>query len=219
MSWIVNDGINGVYDEVVSFGFYVISSGDVILFFIDDVDEECIVELMIFVFEICFDQCLIMVFVSNYQCDDNNIFFDLEDDFFIFDFIVEVVNNVGLGWIQFFGNNGEYGVVYMQGLFLIVDGLFNMVVEDVVDVSCIVFVVINLLLVCLDDCMLFVEVEVIYCDDNGILEDMSDDEFIYVFLVIGVNIGDFWIVSDGMIGSYGEVVEFIVGYEYVDGLL
>ena len=218
-SWTANDGTNGAYNEAVSFGPYDISSGDVTLSFIDDADEECTAELTIPAPETCSDQCLITASASNYQCDDNNTPFDPEDDLFTFDLTVEAVNNAGPGWIQPSGNNGEYGVAYTQGPFLIADGPFNMVVEDVADASCTASVVINPPPACSDDCMLFVEVEATYCDDNGTPEDTSDDEFTYALLVTGVNTGDSWIASDGTIGSYGEVVESTVGHEYADGLL
>ncbi|MGH1436798.1 MAG: T9SS type A sorting domain-containing protein [Lewinella sp.] len=217
-NWTANDGTTGAYDTPVAFGPYTVADGDVDLGFTDSADNNCTFSLQVTAPTSCSDQCAMEVTVSNYQCLDNGTPSDPDDDLFTFDLLAEGVNNNGAGWIQPSGNSGAYGTAITQGPFLISDGAFDMVIQDVEDASCTGSVTIMPPAPCSFQCMVITTLNTVVCDDAGTPEDSSDDFYVYTILVDGVNTSDSWIANDGTTGNYGELVES-VPHSYSEGVL
>ena len=124
----------------------------------------------------CSGTCSIASTISENNCDDNGTPFDPSDDIFYFDVVI-VGSNTGSGWIDNFGNTGDYGVVSTLGPFQIADGSFNIVFSDESDPNCITVSSIIPPDPCSDECQIIVDIIDIYCDDNGSGSNPSDDLF------------------------------------------
>ncbi|WP_367391509.1 T9SS type A sorting domain-containing protein [Lewinella sp. LCG006] len=217
-NWMANDGSTGAYDVPASFGPYLVADGNVNLTFNDGADSDCDFALEVAAPTSCSDQCAIAVSVFNYQCLDNGTPSDPDDDLFTFQLLAEGVNNNGAGWIQPSGNSGTYGVASTQGPFLIADGGFNMLIQDVDDATCTASVAITPPPSCSYQCMIITTVNTVTCDDAGTPDDASDDYYVYTIMVDGVNVSGSWVANDGTTGNYGELVES-VPHSYSEGIL
>lgn len=224
IGWMVNDGIMGIYGDMIIFGFYsVVDIGDVLIFMIIDNDEVVCVDVFeVMVFN-CINDCNLMVDVLNMVCNDEGMLNDLIDDIYIFDLIIYGMY-VGDIWIVDDGIMGNFGDMISFGLYFIIDG--NMIFDVVLDVNdnCVFIVLVIVLQFCFEVCDIEVVIFNVICDDNGILGDSSDDIFSFIVLVIGDDISNSWIVLDeiGMFIQFGMIGMFIVfnlGSLIVDGLV
>lgn len=119
---------------------------------------------------------------------------------------------------------GIFLIMYIFGLLVIFNLLeeVGIIIEDVVDNICRDIIFVLFLIICFDECVfeIIVDVEGI-CNDNGILFDLLDDIYSFIMIVNGLNVGSSgWQVSiDGevrVIGIYGSLMmidNFLIGID------
>lgn len=155
-------------------------------------DGDCVAIIMESILdEFCLEECNVFIISVNIICLNNGMLFNGNDDQF---FVILIVNgsNISNFWNGIGGVSGFYGMLVFFGLFLISMGQVFILVNDLNDLSCNVFVFVIVLLFCID-CEVMLELLSIDCDDNGILVDFFDDLY-YVMVEVS---------SQGVILSFG----------------
>jgi len=208
-SWTANDANNttGTYGNTVTFGPYLIASGNQ-NFNITDIDDlNCSVVVSVLAPSPCSTQCSLSNLVSDIICNDSGTPSDPSDDTFSFVVIVSG-SNTGAAWTADDINNtsGAYDVGISFGPFDISAGIVNFVVTDDVDSGCTTTVSVMPPAPCSNDCEIAeVIIDNITCDDAGTGSDASDDTFTFDVIVNGSNVGSSWVANDPLnsSGSYG----------------
>ena len=227
-SWSANDenGTTGSYNTPVGFGPFLIADGNKNITITDGQNESCQVSSVIQTPMTCSGTCSIASTISEKNCDDNGTPFDPSDDIFYFEVVI-VGSNTGAGWIDNFGNTGDYGVVSILGPFQIADGDFNIIFSDELDQNCITVSSIVPPATCSDECQIIAGIIDIYCDNNGSESNSSDDLFYAQLELNGTNVSSSWMATDpnNSSGGYGSVLlgPFIIAngnqsFQIIDGL-
>ncbi len=208
--WVANDQNNttGLYDVPVSFGPFLIANGNLNITISDEEDESCETSGIIQTPMTCSGTCSLASTISNINCNDNNTPFDPTDDIYFFDALIIGSNTSDDGWMDNFGNSGQYGEVSTLGPFQISAGTFNIVFSDLSDEDCITVNSIVPPGTCSDDCQISANIIDIYCDDNGTDSNSLDDIFFAEIELTGVNNSSSWTATDpnNSSGGYGTVL-------------
>ncbi len=212
-SWTANDpnSTSGNYNEVVSFGPYAISDGDISLVITDIIDNSCTTMELVMAPSTCSPPCDIGYMVSNVVCDDNGTPTDPSDDTFSYDIIV-TGSNVGSGWSANdpLNSTGIYNTTINLGPYPVSGGDLQFIITDNTMSDCTIDVNVVSPGTCSGDCDINSTLSNIQCDDNGTPSDPSDDTFTFDVEVTGNNMGAGWIADDinNTNGGYDVVVNF-----------
>lgn len=90
--WTNERGDAGNYDEVVTFGPFLIADGPVRLNFTDNDNPECMLLSVVEPPPACSDECILSPEVSNLMCNNQGTPFDTSDDTYTFNLLVTAVN-------------------------------------------------------------------------------------------------------------------------------
>lgn len=204
---VINDD-GGIFNIFVDGNSYFIM-------FCDVCDVNCVVGFELVLVDLCFDFCMISVeLIVGFVC--------LDDNSFEVSFVLSG-ENVGFGWfvIDMEGNvfNGFYNIelscIYMDVVFGMEIMIIFIDVENGEECFIeLIFVVFD----CDELCVQFCVVYLLVCDNNGILDDLFDDIYMVIILVVGQNIGSCFIYVIGgeiFMGIYGVLFE--VGLFLISG--
>ena len=189
--WITSNGITGAYNEIVSFGPYLVSSGNRLVSIYDQGDPNCNTFIQVQAPATCSGQCLISAEVIGRPCDDNGTPFDPTDDSY---FVVVYVEgaNTGSNWIASTGVEGPYNNYVAFGPYPITTDMVSFTFTDSEDPSCTTSVTAFAPPPCSFQCDLEVDVLGTNCNDNGTPTNPDDDTFTFNVVVTGTNIGNGW---------------------------
>lgn len=205
--WVASNGVQGPYNQPVTFGPYPIAGGPVSFTVTDATDNACM-SSTVFVSppETCSEQCAITHTVTAIECQDNGTPSISADDRFTVTALIVPVNNASTGWTATDGSSGAYGFVTF-GPFLIADGPQTIVVTANNDAQCTTVIQADPPPSCSPECEIIQpEIDNVFCDDNGTSSDPSDDTFTFSVKVTGNNVSDHWVGSNGASGPYNQEV-------------
>ncbi len=211
-NWLANDINNssGNYNQVTTFGPYLISNGN-LNFTISDIDDPtCTTTISVGAPPPCsVPVCAINVVTSNIQCDDNGTPNDPTDDTFTVD--VSVAGTAtGTNWVANDVNNsaGNYDQITTLGPYLILNGSLNFTISDIDDPTCTATISVGAPPPCsIPECAIDAVTSNIQCDDNGTPNDPTDDTFTVDVLVTGTATGSNWLANDAnsSAGNYNQL--------------
>jgi hypothetical protein len=151
-------------------------------------------------------QCSLNLVLLSVACNDNGTETNQGDDTFTARVRVEGDNSAN------FTSNGEsytYGTEIEIGPFLISDGDIVFTATDGMYACCTETIDIDAPLPCSDGCAItsgtIISTE---CIDQGTPTDRTDDEFTFVMVIDGVNLGSGWTSNHGDTGAYGDEITF-----------
>ncbi|TXF87886.1 T9SS type A sorting domain-containing protein [Neolewinella aurantiaca] len=151
-------------------------------------------------------QCSLNLELLSVSCDDNGTELNQDDDTFTATVRVNGDNSAS------FTSNGEtyaYGVEIEIGPFLIADGNITFTATDETYSCCTESIEIDAPMPCSNGCAITSgEIISTECSDPGTPTDPSDDTFVIVMVLDGVNVGPGWTTERGDSGVYGEEVTF-----------
>ena len=205
--WITNTGLSGSYNDIVSFGPYLISDGSFSIVFADADDITCIESVLIVPPPPCdTEECFIQANATPF-CDNNGTPGTSDDDVFFVDLVVTGFNT-GTGWTTSDNSgSGNYGQTVTVGPYLISDGPVTITIVDNEDPTCTTEVTVTPPNTCSTQCVISADVTGSeMCNDNGTPADPSDDFFTFTVVVSADNntgTGG-WVASNGATGNYGE---------------
>ncbi|MEZ5039122.1 MAG: hypothetical protein R2828_04495 [Saprospiraceae bacterium] len=208
--WTATDGENqytGTYNVAATLGPFPISEGNTVLTFSDLNNSDCTFEVEVVAPPTCSDACEITeTLVQNILCYDNNTPADPSDDVFTFELTVSALNP-GTGWVSSNAQTGAYNTKVLMGPFPIAEGDVTLTIADAESPDdCSAEITVTPPAPCSNDCLIFVELVDVSCDDKGTIDNPFDDTYTYTIIVNGQNGGTTWVASDGTSGTYGEVV-------------
>ena len=156
-------------------------------------------------------QCEIISTVISNVCDDNGTPDDTSDDTYTFELLVEGEFLSGT-WEATDANNttGTYGEVVAFGPYPISGGEQSFTISDVNEPDCKTTVWVGIPEECSPQCVLDATVVSVNRDDQGTIEDLTDDTFTFDVTVTGTNSSVGWIANDDdeMRGFYGDTKTF-----------
>ncbi|SEQ38085.1 Por secretion system C-terminal sorting domain-containing protein [Neolewinella agarilytica] len=220
--------VEGVVGTPYTFRLPAVQAGDevedITIFFSDLEDATCEVSVDHTPTETCSDDCLLQAaLTSSPQCDDNGTPTDPSDDFFTVGVTVEGLNGNGSGWTIYNADNEVVGTgIFGEenpsvGPFTLSDLNDNdqliMTVRDNNNANCdyVLRPTINTaILPCSDECLISLELDETYCDDNGTPTIGSDDVWYAVVRINGENV-DFW-TSDAPGGGGQNRIDRLVTF-------
>jgi len=216
-TWINNLGETGNFGELITYGPYPISGGDVLLTFADSGNTLCRDIITVEAPESCSDACDLDVQLSDVLCDDNGTPANPNDDLYTFNLTVDGLNVGQNGWAAVINNSvvatGNYGETVSFGPYNIINGSIQVSVHDVDDASCSEAVIVTPPTSCSEECSIVVsQAAAPECDDSGTAGDPSDDVFFVSLEVNGDNGSGNWnaYVGNTLVksGSYGSTKTF-----------
>ncbi len=209
--WTATDADNttGNYNQLITFGPYDISDGDVSFEIIDNGEATCTAEVFVPAPPTCSDVCLMTAQVSNKICDDNGTPNNPTDDRYTFDVVITGFNISG-SWTATGGMSGNYNEVVTFGPYPISGGAVSFILTDDEDESCHTVILVNAPPTCSPICAIAPVVSNVRCDNNGTASDNSDDVFYFDAVIGGFNFGSGWSANDplGTSGNYNELTTF-----------
>lgn len=158
----------------------------------------------------CSTDCDITVVNFTYDCDDNNTESESNDDFYRFSLLCSALNG---------GGNNQYnvkvdGVIYGPFVYnapitfqVPANGLLpNVIVQDVDKLACFKNLSVDALLPCSGKCVLNYVASNVICNDNGTINDPSDDTFTFDIRVNGLNLSQGWKFSgSNVVRTYNTI--------------
>lgn len=209
--WTATDDNNttGNYDQLITFGPYQISDGDISFELVDNAEPTCTAVVNVPAPPSCSDICLMTASIFNKVCDNNGTPNNPGDDLYYFDAIVTGFNVSG-SWTATNGTTGAYNETVTFGPFNISQGAVSFILTDDEDETCHTVILVNAPLTCSPICAIAPIVSNVVCDNNGTESDASDDQFTFDVVIGGFNYGDGWTSNDpnGTSGDYYETVTF-----------
>lgn len=229
--WIADDLNNttGAYDDVVSFGPFLISDGPFPIVFSDVDIPDCNFELIITPPPPCSDLCMIDVELESITCFDNGTPSDPSDDTFFASIIVTGFNTA-TNWNLNDPNSssGMYDVSTIIGPYNIDDGDQTFTISDLIDSNCTIDINLEAPPTCSPVCSIEYEISNIICEDNGTPLNPNDDVFFFDIFVSSSNASASWNANDinNSSGLYNEIStlgpysisEIIVFFEIFDSV-
>lgn len=134
-SWSSNTGQTGVYGETFTFGPFAESEGSVTIILTDQDDPVCSVEIVATSPGTCSNECYLVATVGDLRCEDNGTPNIGSDDFYVLEVTVDG-SNLGSGWIASNGQTGAYGELTELGNLTVIDGFFEVEIQDADDAQC-----------------------------------------------------------------------------------
>jgi gliding motility-associated-like protein len=212
-SWTATDAMStsGNYGDVIVFGPYLISGGDISFDIIDDNDMTCSTQVIVTAPNSCSGTCSISNAVTNIICFDNGTPSDPSDDIFTFDVTVSG-SNTSLAWIadDAINTTGAYNISVVFGPYPIGGGAVNIVITDENDANCFTQLTVTPPATCSAECDITHQILNLLCDDQGTPGDSSDDSFSFDVLVSGSNTSSTWTATDDNLttGGYNVLIGF-----------
>ncbi len=158
----------------------------------------------------CSSDCSISLDVFDIECSDNGTPTDATDDFFTITLTATAINGAANNSYNVLINGTiTYNFIYGESneFDLAADGSSPLItLEDNEDANCFVNQNLDPLIPCSDACVLFTEIGLIECNNEGTATDPDDDTFTFEISLSGINIGSGWVTADGVYsGNYDEV--------------
>jgi len=161
----------------------------------------------------CSSDCLLDLDYLTLVCDDGGTPSDPGDDFYEVEFVINAINAGSNGTFIFRVDNvieGSYTFGDTVRLSHPANGqTLDYSFTDSQITACFLNETVGPLDPCSDDCFLTANIIEIECDNEGTLNDESDDTFVATVVISGVNLGNSgWNGNDGSSGNYGDTVVF-----------
>lgn len=208
-NWTSNLGVEGAYGAPVLFGPYPISEGGKAITIADAADPECQLAFFVQAPPTCSEECAITATAIDILCEDSGTPSHKEDDIFVFQVVVEALNNAGSAWTADDGTSGTYGEAVTFGPYPISEGDRSIVITSVDFPDCQYVLEVSAPEPCSNQCLIEAEVIAVDCNDSNTPNTSLDDYFTYQLIVTGLNTGGSWTASDGTTGTYDVAVESV----------
>ncbi len=149
----------------------------------------------------CSTTCAIDLTSVSVSCNNNGTDSDPTDDTYTISFIANAVNNGGSTTFTVLINNaiqGTYNFGQLVTLTLPADGSTpDIRIRDSQNIQCFTTLNAGTLNSCSGTCKISATASKITCDDNGTINDPSDDKFTFTIKVTGNNVSSGWKIAGG----------------------
>jgi hypothetical protein len=157
----------------------------------------------------CSTTCEITANGVTITCNDNNTAADAADDFYAFSMSATVLN--GSAAFNILVNDiiiGQYNYGQIITFNLPADGQVpTVVLRDLLDIACVKSLTVPALVSCSGSCAISSNVTNIRCNDNGTINDPSDDQYFFNIRVTGFNTSEQWkLANETATHAYNTVV-------------
>ncbi len=181
----------------------------------DSEDLQCDISIETDVLMSCSDGCLIGINIISVECFDNGTPTDVTDDYYEIEVGAEVLNGITGSTYEVYVDNVLDGTsAYGDNVVLTIpadNASHEISISDVDDTDCTDSYQTDVLNSCSTDCEITLENVLLECDDNGTLDDPSDDTYTLSLVATSINGGtSFELVLSGVSQgnyNYGEDVE------------
>lgn len=210
---VTNTGEIASYGSVITISNQLILDGDILLQITDNDDPTCLAELLLEAPEACSQPCTLSFNTFDVgPCDDNGTPTEPGDDFFSVDINVTATEGVVSQYTIEDNNGTTYGPYNYDediqiGPFPADGVVYTFSITDPANGSCLLEQTASSNS-CSGLCIIDAVVSNISCDDNGTVEDNSDDTFSATLEVSGVNQSTgFEIQPIGVNGNYDDQLQ------------
>ena len=158
----------------------------------------------------CSTDCEILFTGLSVVCSDNSTESDGTDDFYTISLTAQASNGSNTNTYNILVNDvivGTYSYGTLISFTLPADGQVpTVIIRDADDLQCVKNVPVNALTPCSASCVLSSTITNILCNDNGTINDPSDDLFTFDIRVTGLNVSPGWFVQgDPLVRTYNTV--------------
>ncbi|MBK8669660.1 MAG: gliding motility-associated C-terminal domain-containing protein, partial [Saprospiraceae bacterium] len=147
----------------------------------------------------CSTDCKISYTDFSLTCNNNNTAADATDDYYTLTFKASALNGSANNTFNVLVDGvivGNYSYNTTVAIKLNADGSIPIVIlRDNEDLQCVLNVPINALISCSSSCLITKTISNILCNDNGTINDPTDDRFTFDIKVIGSNVSATWLLS------------------------
>ena len=205
--WGNDEGSFGSYGEVVTYGPYNISAGNVAIRFTDTEHPDCIFNSVVQPPMACSNECELSMTTTNAVCNDQGTPFDLTDDTYTFDLLVNGINTPSPAF-QVNGSGAYlYGQTISVGPFPSFNSNYTFVITDVGGGGCTMTYTMtgaDRPAGCTVPCSIEITDTRVVCEDQG-TEDPEDDFYAVEILATSQDpAATGWTLGDDITGAYGE---------------